>query len=158
MNAAMHPAAARANPPRDVRLRDSLPPWLLALFALIALTLVAVPQVDIAASRLFADVAGGFPLADDRVLRVLNRAITWASRVAGVLLFVLAIVAWLPRIAPPRLAARKRVVLFLLVAMALGPGVLVRSTLRSSAATLGSRARSSRPINARAIARSSAGT
>lgn len=119
----------------DVRLRATLPLWLLALFAVAAIALFSFPHIDLAVSGVFADGANGFPLQHDRVLQVMNRGITWATRLAGLVLLILTLLAWLPRklLASgwgARLAARKRAIAFLLVALALGPGLLVNSVLK----------------------------
>jgi lipid A 4'-phosphatase len=136
MTPALQPAV-RAN---AASLRTSLPPWLLALFALLALAMFAFPQIDLAASRVFTDASGTFPLQHDRVLLVINRSITWASRLAGLALLILTIVAWLPRFAPRALQQRKRAILFLFVALALGPGLLVNTVIKENSGR-------ARPVN-----------
>lgn len=131
----MTTARATTETPADVGLRASIPVWLVALFIVTALALVAFPQIDLAASRLFTDASGGFPLQQDPVLLAINRGVTWAARVLALVLLLLSIAAWLPararRLRAVAWAARhRRVILFLFVALALGPGLVVNTLVK----------------------------
>ncbi|HEU0203428.1 MAG TPA: phosphatase PAP2 family protein [Burkholderiaceae bacterium] len=136
----MTPATQPALSSNAASLRASLPPWLLVLFAVLAVVMFAFPQIDLAASRVLTDASGTFPLQHDRVLLVINRSITWASRVAGLVLLVLTLGAWLPRVAPRALQRRRCAILFLFVALALGPGLLVNSLIKENSGR-------ARPVN-----------
>ena len=145
MNRASEPAVVADPYVAAVRLRASLPGWLLALFVATAVVFAVFPQIDLATSRLFTDASGRFPLQHDVVLTVANRAVHWGSRLAALTLLVLAIVAWLPPRTPglrvrKKLAKRRREILFLLVALALGPGLVVNTVLKDNSGRM-------RPIN-----------
>jgi lipid A 4'-phosphatase len=120
----------------DVRLSATCPPWLLMAFVLTAIAFVALPQIDLAASRLFTDAQGHFALARDPVLFAINRSITWISRVAVIVLALAALFAWVPWLAraaaPAWLVRQRRAVLFVLAALALGPGLLVNTVLKDN--------------------------
>lgn len=128
-----------------VRLRESLPWWLLALFVAAAITFALFPQMDLAASRLFTNASGRFPLQHDLVMGFINRAVHWGSRLAFFVLLALTIVAWRPpRVLGVRLremlARRRREILFLFVALALGPGLVVNTVLKDNSGRM-------RPVN-----------
>src|SRR5919197_39060 len=109
--------------------------WIaVGVFALASGVFYLFPQIDLAASRLFVDASGVFPLEHDPWLFVLNRSITWASRAFALALLLGVLAAFLPWTARASrlawLARERRAVLFLFVALALGPGLLVNSFLK----------------------------
>jgi lipid A 4'-phosphatase len=105
-----------------------LPRWLLALLAALSLALWHWPQIDLAVSGLFADAAG-FPLQHHPWLDFANAAVLQGSRVLIALLLVTAVLAWLAP-GPGWLKRGRRVLLFLVMAAALGPGLLVNLVLK----------------------------
>lgn len=145
MNRASEPAVVADPYIAAVRLRASLPGWLLGLFVALAIVFAVFPQIDLAASRLFTDASGRFPLQHDVVLAVINRAVHWGSRLAGLTLLVLAIIAWRQPRRPglrvrEKLAQRRREILFLFVALVLGPGLVVNTLLKDNSGRM-------RPVN-----------
>jgi lipid A 4'-phosphatase len=92
---------------------------------------VLVPQLDLAASGLFALGAEGFPLQHATWLGLINGSVLKISRAVSAVLLGLALLAWLaPRTS--MLARQRRALLFLFVALALGPGLLVNSILKDA--------------------------
>jgi len=104
------------------------PLWLLVALIALALLFLLLPQLDLAISGLFAG-AGGFPLQLDPTIGRFNRAVLMVGRVGSGILLVLAILAWLPFMAA-RLRHWRHALLFLLLAAALGPGLLVNVVLK----------------------------
>jgi membrane-associated PAP2 superfamily phosphatase len=113
-------AGARAGAPAVLALAATL---LLSLLFLIA------PGVDLAVSDLFFREGEGFPLSQDPLLRALRRSSTWVMVVA--LLGALAVMGGqvvrgrLPASRPARKAG------WLLLGLALGPGLLVNGVLKT---------------------------
>jgi lipid A 4'-phosphatase len=112
-------------------LRRTLPGWLLLAAAALSVTFVLVPQLDLAASGLFALGAGGFPLQHAAWLGLINGSVLKISRAASAVLPGLALLAWMV----PHASAfgrQRRTLLFIFVALALGPGLLVNSVLKDA--------------------------
>lgn len=111
-------------------------PTVLFLVGFIALGAVfyAFPQFDLATSRALTDGNGVFPLQHDPWLTAVNRSITWGARLLAAGLILGLLLSWLPRrfAAQPLswLRQQRRVLWFVLLALALGPGLLVNSLLK----------------------------
>jgi len=106
-------------------------PAVLALAAtlLLSLLFLIAPGVDLAVSDLFFREGEGFPLSQDPVLRALRRSSTWVMGVA--LLGALAVIG--REAAGGRLFASRpaRKAGWLLLGLALGPGLLVNGVLKA---------------------------
>jgi lipid A 4'-phosphatase len=126
----MSPSPAAAQHPRPLHLlRGAVPVWLLAVVGALSLLFVLLPQVDLAISGWFARGTAGFPLQHHPVLDVVNDNVLRTSRGAGVLLLALVAAGFvLPRGAWP--ARHRRMLAFLLVSLALGPGLVVNTLLK----------------------------
>ena len=98
-----------------------------ALVASLALFYWA-PQVDLFASRLFYDPAHGFTLADWPPVRDLTASIPWITW--AILLIVLVGAVWLRCIGRPLWRLNRNALIFLVAALAIGPGILVNSVLK----------------------------
>lgn len=93
-----------------------------------ALLFMLVPGIDLAFSRLFFRDGTGFYLRNDPSLVFARDAIDWISRFISVLL--VALVAWASVARTGRLAGRRREFVYLLLVLALGPGLLVNGILK----------------------------
>lgn len=101
----------------------------LGLAVAAGLVFALAPALDLRAAALFYDAAsGGFPLAHHPLAKWLREAVTWivAAMAAP------AIVALIAKLARPRtpMIIPGRAAIFLLVTLALGPGVLVNVVLK----------------------------
>jgi lipid A 4'-phosphatase len=113
-----------------------LPPWFGAVIFVTAAVFYFLPGIDLAASRLFTGPDHTFPLQHDVLLLGVNRVISRLSLVFAACLTLATVLAWIPRAARLRalapLARRRTVFAFLFLAMALGPGLLVNTTLKEN--------------------------
>jgi membrane-associated PAP2 superfamily phosphatase len=105
------------------------PRGLLVAFALAGVAFVLWPQVDLAVSGWFADGSAGFPLQHDPQFGAVNKAVLQLSRIANWMLLALALLAWIGWARNP-LARWRRPLVFLALAAALGPGLLVNVLLK----------------------------
>ena len=98
------------------------------LWALIAALFLSMPGIDLAASHLFYDGAQGFYLAGWPPLRAVEGSVPWIVW----LLIVLAVVAagWLIVTGRPLWRLDRRTLIFLVAAIALGPGLIVNTGLK----------------------------
>ncbi len=119
--------AEAASPSRRPGL-PGLPAWSLVLIVALSLLFVLWPQLDLAISGRFADAAG-FPLRLDPTIAVFNNGLLIVSRWLSGLLLLATILAFTVR-RWSRLHALRRPLLFLVVAAALGPGLLVNVVLK----------------------------
>jgi len=87
-----------------------------------------VPQADLATSRLFYDPERGFVLAGWPPVVLLYHAIPWIAR--GTLALAAAGGAWLLLLGRPLWRLDRKVLLFLLVSTAVGPGLLGNTLLK----------------------------
>ena len=107
-------------------------PWLLAAFVAASALFALWPDLDLAASRALLDADGHFVLDGNRWIYLMNDIITWLSRVAALGLLVATGLA----LAPPAgrwrawCRARRAALVFLLLSLALGPGLLVNTLLK----------------------------
>ncbi len=112
-------------------LSRTLPGWLLLAAAALSVMFVLVPQLDLAASGLFARGVEGFPLQHATWLGLINGSVLKTSRAASAVLLGLSLLAWLaPRTS--MLARQRPALLFVLLALALGPGLLVNQVLKDT--------------------------
>ncbi len=98
------------------------------LCALAAALFLAVPGIDLAASGLFYDSAHGFFLANWAPLRLVEGAVPWLVR----LMIVMAVIAagWLLLVGRPLWRVDRKALVFLVAAMALGPGLIANTLLK----------------------------
>ena len=87
-----------------------------------------VPQIDLAASRLFYDAEGGFVLADWPPVVLLHRSIPWIAWCT--LVVVGGGAAWLFLLGRPLWRLDRKALVFLVASMALGPGLLANTLLK----------------------------
>ncbi len=110
-------------------LNQALPGWLLAASVAASLAFALLPQLDLVVSGWFALGTQGFPLQHDPWLGLINRNVLKLSRAASALLLGL----WLLSLLVPAgswLGARRRTLAFVVLALGLGPGLLVNSVLK----------------------------
>jgi lipid A 4'-phosphatase len=107
-------------------------PWLLAAFLAASVLFALRPDLDLAASRALLDAGGHFVLDGNRWIYLLNDTITALSRVAALVLLVATALAFVPPAGRWRAwcRARRAPLLFLLLSLALGPGLLVNTILK----------------------------
>jgi lipid A 4'-phosphatase len=98
-----------------------------ALAASLAL-FYCVPQVDLFVSRLFYDPVHGFTLASWPPLQDFTRSIRWTAW--AILLVVLAGAIWLRLLRRPFWRLDRNALIFLVAALAIGPGILVNTVLK----------------------------
>ncbi len=104
------------------RFLQALPALLIALIAL-----ELAQAVDLPLSRLFYRPGSGFFLDHSALVQLLYRGTPWL--VGAIAVTLLAALAWASLQRPPRRAARNAAA-FALLALALGPGLLVNSVLK----------------------------
>lgn len=98
-----------------------------ALVASLALFYWA-PQVDLFVSRLFYDPAHGFTLADWPPVHDLTASIRWITW--AILLLALVGAVWLRLAGRPLWRFDRNALIFLVAALAIGPGILVNTVLK----------------------------
>jgi len=98
------------------------------LWALIAVLFLALPGIDLAVSGLFYDSAQGFLLADWLPVRVIDGTVPWIVRAMIVLAVIAA--AWLVLLRRPLWRLDRKTLMFLVAAIALGPGLIVNTVLK----------------------------
>src|SRR5207248_11673973 len=98
------------------------------LWMLIAALFLLMPDIDLAASRLFYDGSQGFFFADWLPLRMVVGTVPW---IVG-LLIVLAVIAtaWLVILRKPLWRFDRKALLFVTVATVLGPGLIAYTVLK----------------------------
>ena len=89
---------------------------------------IFVPEIDLATSRLFYDARGGFVLSDWPPVVVLYRAVPSISW--GMLILVGVGAAWLFLLDRPLWRLDRKALVFLVVSMAVAPGLLANSLLK----------------------------
>lgn len=99
-----------------------------ALCAACALLFLLAPAVDLAVSRLFHDPAQGFSLAAWPPLRFVEATVPWITRL--VILLAIVATAWLALIGKPLWRFDRRMLAFIIAAIALGPGLIVNTLLK----------------------------
>ncbi|AQR60228.1 phosphoesterase [Brevundimonas sp. LM2] len=104
-----------------------------AVAALVVLALsvyfIVLPGVDLAVTRLFYDVDGGFALAGDPVLKALRKSSTYV--LLTIVLGLLGAVVLGLRARAGRVPRYSRRALVLLAGLAIGPGLIVNGLLKS---------------------------
>ena len=98
------------------------------LCAPIAALFLLFPGIDTAASRVFYDSAQGFFLADSTPVWVVEAGVPWIVR-AMIVLAVIAVL-WLAIARRPLWRLDGKVLVFLVAATALGPGLIGRASCR----------------------------
>ncbi|MBN8531541.1 MAG: phosphatase PAP2 family protein [Alphaproteobacteria bacterium] len=103
-----------------------LPPrWFWVVFAAASLTFLLWPQLDIAAHRPFYREEEGFYLRDNPIVFFIHEAVPWITRL--IVLGVVGACVW-HRWQKRSLAGRQAA--YLLLSLALGPGLLVNTVLK----------------------------
>ncbi len=87
-----------------------------------------VPQADLFVSGLFYDRVHGFPLAEWPPVRDFTASIRWITW--GILLVALIGAAWLRLVGRPLWHFDRNALIFLVAALAIGPGILVNTVLK----------------------------
>jgi lipid A 4'-phosphatase len=100
----------------------------LGVAALASALFLFAPEIDLATSRLFYDAKGGFVLSDWPPFVVLYRAVAPISW--GMLILVGGGAAWLFLLDRPLWRLDRKALVFLVVSMAVGPGLLANSLLK----------------------------
>jgi len=100
-----------------------------ALVASLALFWFA-PEIDLFVSRLFYDPQHGFWLAQSPPIRLVTASIRWVTW--AILLVVLAGAVWLWLVGRPFWRLDRNALIFLVVALAVGPGILVNTVLKDN--------------------------
>ncbi len=98
------------------------------LCALVAALFLAAPGIDLVASQLFYDGAQGFYLADWAPVWVIEGTVPWIVRTMIVLAVIAA--AWLVLLRRPLWRLDRKTLMFLVAAVALGPGLIVNTVLK----------------------------
>jgi len=98
--------------------------------ALVAALFLLVPELDIAASRLFYDGTQGFYLADWLPVRVIEAAVPWIVRAMVVLAVAAAL--WLAFARRPLWRVDRKALVFLVAATVLGPGLIANTVLKDN--------------------------
>ncbi len=110
------------------RLHDPITLCLAAVLTLSALFL-AFPGLDLAASELFYRTGAGFPLSQDPLLKAFRKSSDLC--LALLLTGLLGRLVWLVARRGPAALARARRSVFLLAALAIGPGLVVNGLFKS---------------------------
>jgi lipid A 4'-phosphatase len=99
-----------------------------ALWMLIAALFLLMPGIDLATSHLFYDGAQGFFLAGWLPLRAVEGSVPWIVR----LMIALAVIAagWLALAGRPLWRLDRKTLIFLVAAIALGPGLIANTVLK----------------------------
>jgi lipid A 4'-phosphatase len=100
----------------------------IGIAALIFALFFFAPQIDLATSRLFYEPGGGFVLSGWPPLLFLNRTVPWIT--CCWLGLVLAAAGWLFLVGRPLWRLDRKALAFLLVSLALGPGLLSNALLK----------------------------
>lgn len=105
-------------------------PWRWLLPALIlGVVLTFVPSIDIAVSALFYSPDAGFYLRDHVFAQWLHRSVTWLTVAAVVLPLAVLLLSLIPGIRWCK--GRRRAATYLLLVMAIGPGLIVNAALKN---------------------------
>ena len=102
----------------------------LIVLALLGVGLVLLPQLDVRASAWFYEPQSGFYLKNALPVRFVYEAVPWVTRtvVVGLLLFLFT--AWTFYRRRDFFMKQRRVALYLLLVMIVGPGLLVNSVFK----------------------------
>jgi lipid A 4'-phosphatase len=98
------------------------------LWAMMAALFLAIPGIDLAASRLFYNGAQGFFLAEWLPVRVIEGTVPWIVRAMIVLAVIAA--AWLVVFRRPLWRLDRKALIFVVAATALGPGLIANTVLK----------------------------
>jgi len=122
------------NPHSRHILRATMPPWLVLALLVVAAVFYFFPQLDLEISRAFTDDKGFFVVEYDLISQEISRGVTLMGRASVAILVIGLLAGWLPSVLgstlQKRLVAVRRPILFLLVAFAVGPGMLVNLVLK----------------------------
>jgi len=100
----------------------------IALCFALGLLFLLFPEIDLAATRLFYDPGHGFPLAYWAPVRIVTAAIPWLTRL--IVLLCAAGAVWLAIKRRPLWRLDRKALVFIVVATALGPGLIVNTLLK----------------------------
>lgn len=101
------------------------------VFALVAaVAFTAFPQIDLAAARLFYEPGNGFPMERNPLVDGIYRGITLAVNVAVPALLLAAFAGSVRRL--PAFRAHRKGVLYFLLVLAIGPGLIVNVVLKEN--------------------------
>src|SRR6267142_3961062 len=100
----------------------------LSVTALVSALFLFAPEIDLATSRLFYQAKGGFVLSDWPPIVALYRAVPLISW--GMLILIGAGAAWLFLLDRPLWRLDRKALVFLVVSMAVAPGLLANSLLK----------------------------
>ena len=95
---------------------------------LVTAVFLLVPEIDIAASRLFYDGTQGFYLADWLPVRITEAAVPWTVR--AMVLLAVAAALWLAFTRRPLWTVDRKALVFLVAATVLGPGLIANTALK----------------------------
>jgi lipid A 4'-phosphatase len=99
-----------------------------AVFAPTLVLFLFLPQIDLAASRLFYVEGRGFAMADWPPVVVLYHLVPWITR--AILALVAAAAIWLFLVERPLWRLDRKALIFIFAAIALGPGLLANVVLK----------------------------
>lgn len=102
--------------------------WFGAAFIVLCGGLVLLPEIDLWASELFYRASDGFFLANWPLFRLLREGLPYAVAIFAALLVIALVVAFLRR--RPVLGLDAKAALFLLLSLALGPGITVNTIFK----------------------------
>ena len=102
----------------------------LLLLTAVGVLLVAFPHIDLGIAGLFYDSLDGFYLRENMLVRIIYNGVPWITRtvVVGLILFLLA--AWTIWRRREFFSRQRRAVLYLLLVMIIGPGLLVNTVFK----------------------------
>lgn len=108
----------------------NVPVWLWAVFALVSLVFVTLPQVDLAVSRFYYSAETGFEHRGTWYERLMHASVGYSLVLGNIALIVL----WRYRgfTAGPGIDVTGKKLAFLLLFLALGPGLIVNSVLKEN--------------------------
>ncbi len=95
-----------------------------AAFVVCCIAFTAFPQLDLKVSNLFFDNTHGFVINQVPEIAFLHRLINDLGQIIAAALLILCVVSMIPRISPG-LIAHRRAIIFLLLTLTLGPGLIV---------------------------------
>lgn len=106
--------------------------WVVPAFLACSSVFFAFPSIDLAAARAFVHPDGHFALAHDAVVQHIHIAISTSARLLVLALFAILALSVLERYGSvfAWAASRRRTALYVLVVLALGPGLIVNAVLK----------------------------
>jgi len=102
----------------------------LIVLALLGAALVALPQLDLAVTGWFYDPQRGFHLREYLLIRIVYSSVWWITAVVLLSLLLFLVAAWTFRKKQEFFVRQRRVTLYLLLVMLIGPGLLVNGVFK----------------------------